>query len=143
MPDDDTVTIPRSEYLALVAAARGEAPPPPFMLRGPQHERLSVRPEALEGRAAPVHASRPSARTDAIPEAVADAIRGGATPILAFRRHHGLTLRELSDRSGVALGYLSEIERGRRPGTITAWSRIAAALGTTIDVLVHGVTPRP
>ena len=99
--DDDTVTIPRAEYLALLARS-------------------------------------------AIPHDVADAIRRGDTPILAFRRHHRLTLRQLSDRSGIALGYLSEIERRRRPGTITAWSRIAQALGTTIDTLVHGLdAPSP
>ena len=65
-----------------------------------------------------------------IPHAVALAIMGGERPVLAFRRHHGMTLRDLAARTGIAAGYLSEIERGLKPGS-------AAALGTTIDVLVQ------
>ena len=45
-------------------------------------------------------------------------------------------MRGLSVRSGVGLSYLSEIERGRKPGPVTAWTRIAEAFGTTIDALV-------
>ena len=35
------------------------------------------------------------------------------------------------------MGYLSEIERGRKPGSTSALARIARALGATIDVLVN------
>ena len=42
-----------------------------------------------------------------------------------------------SERTGIAVGYLSEIERGRKPGSAAALSRIAAALGATIDVLAQ------
>ena len=48
-----------------------------------------------------------------------------------------ISLRELSRRSGVSLSYLSEIERGRKPGSVAAMTRIAA-LGVTIDSLVIG-----
>ena len=61
---------------------------------------------------------------------------GGTSPIRAFRHHQGLTLRELSGRSGVALSYLSEIEHGRKPGSVTALTRVAETFGTTIDALV-------
>ena len=50
--------------------------------------------------------------------------------------YRGPTLRGLLGRSGVGLSYLSEIERGRKPGSVTAWTRIAEAFGTTIDALV-------
>ena len=50
--------------------------------------------------------------------------------------YRGPTLRGLSGRSGVGLSHLSEIERGRKPGSVTAWTRIAEAFGTTIDALV-------
>ena len=46
-------------------------------------------------------------------------------------------LRELSEKTGVAAGYISEIERGLKPGSTSALARIAGALGTTIDVLVN------
>lgn len=55
---------------------------------------------------------------------------------VADRRRQGLTLRELSGRSGVALSCLSEIERGRKPGSVAALTRVAETFGTTIDALV-------
>ena len=60
----------------------------------------------------------------------------GANPVSAFRKHLGITLRDLSERTGVAASYLSEIERGLKLGSAAALLRIANALGTTIDTLV-------
>ena len=71
-----------------------------------------------------------------VPHEVALAIIDGKRPILAFRNHQGVTLQELSERTGLAVSYLSEIERGIKPGSTSALVPIAAALGTTIDVLV-------
>ena len=62
-------------------------------------------------------------------EAALDIIRG-KSPILAFRNYRGITLRELSEGTEIAVGYLSEIERGRKPGSTWALARIAGALGT-------------
>ena len=71
-----------------------------------------------------------------IPHEVALAIMRGANPVTAFRSHSGITLRDLSEKTGVSASYLSEIERGLKPGSATTLSRIAGALGTTIDSLV-------
>lgn len=71
-----------------------------------------------------------------VPHDVALDIMRGKGPVLAFRNHRGLTLRELSEKTGVAAGYISEIERGLKPGSTTALARIASALDTTIDALV-------
>ena len=71
-----------------------------------------------------------------VPHEVALAIMRGKSPVLAFRSHLGLTLRELSARTGIAASYLSEIERGRKAGSASALARVADALGTTIDTLV-------
>ena len=72
-----------------------------------------------------------------IPHEVALAIMDGDRPVVAYRRHCGLTLRDLAARTGLAVGYLSEIERGLQPGSTSALSRIADAVGTTIDTLVR------
>ena len=72
-----------------------------------------------------------------VPHEVALAIMDGKRPILAFRNYHGLSLQELSQRTGLAVGCLSEIESGIEPGPASALARIAAALGTTINVLVR------
>ena len=71
-----------------------------------------------------------------VPHKVALAIMDGKRPILAFRNHLGITRQELSERTGLAVSYLSEIERGIKPGSASALARIARALGTTIDALV-------
>ena len=39
-------------------------------------------------------------------------------------------------RTGIAASYLSEIERGIKPGSTASLSRIADASDTTLDVLV-------
>ena len=65
----------------------------------------------------------------------------GERPLAAFRRHRGLTLRGLAERTGIAASYLSEIERGRKPGSAAALARIAAALDTTVDVLLSDARP--
>lgn len=113
MTDRDTVTLPRAEYEALL-------------------ERNSELADTL----AAVEADD-GAR---VPHEVALAIIRGEGPLLAFRNHLGLTLRELSARTGIAASYLSEIERGRKPGSTSALARIADAFGSTIDALI--VEPR-
>ena len=72
-----------------------------------------------------------------VPHKVALAIMDGTRPTLAFRNHRGLTLQELSERSGLAVGYLSEIERGIKPGSASDLARIAGALGTTTATLIN------
>ena len=71
-----------------------------------------------------------------VPHEVAVAILRGQSPILAFREQLGITQRELSASTGISVSYLSEIECGRKPGSTSALTRIARALGTTIDALV-------
>ena len=110
MTETDSVTLTRSEYDALIA-----------------------RTEELEDTLA----ARMADDGSRIPHEVALAIMDGERPVVAYRRHRGLTLRQLAARTGLAVGYLSEIERGLKPGSTSALSRIADAVGTTIDTLVR------
>ncbi len=72
---------------------------------------------------------------------VALAIIRGQSPLVAFRTHCGLTLRELARRTGVSLSYLSEIERDRKPGSTATLTKIAATLNTTVDTLLSDRSP--
>ena len=99
------------------------------------YDALVTRTEELEDRVAALDADDGSR----IPHEVALAIMRGESPFVAFRNHLGLTLRDLSARTGLGAGYLSEIERGLKLGSAASLSRIAGALGTTIDVLVNTV----
>ena len=109
MTSEEAISVPRTEYEALID-----------------------RNSELEDRLAALEADDGSR----VPHEVALAIIRGESPVLAFRRHLGLTLRELSARTGIAASYLSEIERGRKPGSTSALARIAAAVGATIDSLL-------
>ena len=71
-----------------------------------------------------------------VPHEIAVDIIHGMNPIRAYRKHRGMTLRQLSEKTGIAAGYISEIERGLKKGSVSALARVADALGTTIDVLV-------
>ncbi len=71
-----------------------------------------------------------------IPHPVARAIIRGQSPIVAFRTHRGLTLRELARRTGISPSDLSEIERHPKPGSTATLTRIATTLNTTIDTLL-------
>lgn len=97
-----------------------------------EYDALITRKEELENRLAAFDADDGSR----IPHEVALAIMRGGSPFIAFRNHLGVTLRELAARTGIAASYLSEIERGIKPGSTAALSRIADAFGTTLDVLV-------
>ena len=99
------------------------------------YDALIARNEELEDRLAAIDADDGSR----IPHAVALAIMRGQRPLAAFRNHRGLTLRGLAEQTGIAASYLSEIERGRKPGSAAALSRISAALDTTIDALLSDV----
>ena len=70
-----------------------------------------------------------------IPHPVALAVIRGDSPLSAFRSYRRLTLRELAKSSGVTASYISEIERGIKPGSMIALARLAKALDTTIDAL--------
>ena len=55
--------------------------------------------------------------------------------IRALRKEHGLSLEQLSEKSGVALATLSRLENGRGTGTFRTHRKIAEALGLAITEL--------
>ena len=71
-----------------------------------------------------------------IPHEVVEAVHKGIHPVRAWRTHRGLTLQELSEASRTPVGYLSEIETRKKPGSIAAFKSLARALQTELDMLV-------
>jgi len=55
------------------------------------------------------------------------------------RKAHGLTLANMSDRTGVSLGYLSQIELGKNSASIETLYRICLALGMKMSELFQSV----
>ena len=52
------------------------------------------------------------------------------------------TLREVSEKAGVSLGYLSEVERGQKEASSELLSSIAEALGVSTAQLLRMVADR-
>jgi DNA-binding XRE family transcriptional regulator len=59
----------------------------------------------------------------------------GESSIKLWREHRGLTQQELAKRAGISKPYLSQIETGKRQGTVETLSAIARSLDVPLDVL--------
>jgi len=70
-----------------------------------------------------------------------DKLLAAKTPLAFWRKHRGLTQQALSQTTGIAQGFISEIENGSKSGDIQTIARIAQALGVTIDDLVAQPDP--
>lgn len=92
--------------------------------------RLAARAEDIEDAdaIAQAKAADDGAR---IPGAVAFAIAGGTHPVRAWREHHAMTQAALAQAAGISKGYLSQVEAGRRTGTVDTLRALAQALGVT------------
>ena len=58
------------------------------------------------------------------------------------RAAENLTLREVSARAQVSLGYLSELERGRKEASSELLNAICEALGVPLSALLRQVSDR-
>ena len=58
------------------------------------------------------------------------------------RLQKGRTLRQVASRASVALGYLSEVERGQKEASSEILASVAEALDTPISVIMHEVGDR-
>jgi DNA-binding XRE family transcriptional regulator len=60
----------------------------------------------------------------------------GENPVAVWREYRGLTAKALAETAGITQAYLSQIETGKRDGTVGTMKKIAEALKVTIDDLV-------
>lgn len=63
-----------------------------------------------------------------LPAEVTAAMLAGSTLLRALRRHRKITQSDLAEKTGLAQGYISDIESGRKVGSEETLSRIAAVL---------------
>jgi XRE family transcriptional regulator, regulator of sulfur utilization len=76
------------------------------------------------------------ARLPAEPEAALSSVAIGAR-VKALRESAGLSLRDLSERSGVSAPMLSQVERGETSPTLTVAARIASGLELRLSQLLR------
>src|SRR5438552_18440936 len=77
-----------------------------------------------------------SGEEELIPAEIVDRILAGENRVRVWREHRGLTVKALADKAGVTAAYLSQVETGKRDGTLGTSRKLAGALGVTRDELV-------
>ncbi|HKS87785.1 MAG TPA: helix-turn-helix transcriptional regulator [Pseudolabrys sp.] len=114
----EVAVLPRKEYEALAAKA-AEADED----AGTARLVARARKEIAEG--APL-----------VPMEVVERIAAGDHPIRAMREWRDMTQMELSYRTDIGQGYISDLETGRRKGTAAALRAIAQTLRVPLDILI-------
>lgn len=71
-----------------------------------------------------------------VPSAMVDRILAGESLVRVWREHRGLTVSALAEMAGIAQPYLSQIETGKREGTLQTMKKVAGALRVKLDDLV-------
>jgi hypothetical protein len=82
-------------------------------------------------------ARRAAGEQEILPDSMVARLLAGEHPVKVWREHRRLKRAALVERAGIASGYLSEIEAGKKPGSVDAYRKIAKALDVTIDDLVR------
>jgi hypothetical protein len=70
-----------------------------------------------------------------LPKAIVDRLTAGESPIRVIREWRDVTQLELQARTKLSQSYLSDLENGRRRGTVDALASIARALKVPLDLL--------
>ena len=71
-----------------------------------------------------------------VPFELVKRIAGGEHPVRVWRDYRGMKAGELAATARIAASYLSDIENGKKPGSVKAMKRIADALNVTVDDLI-------
>jgi Helix-turn-helix len=108
---EELIILPRAEYEALVDAA-GEA------------VEMAADVAIYDARKADLAAGRDAV----LPAEVSAAMLRGDSLLKALRKWRGISQTDLSNRTGFAQGYLSDLESGRRQGPPATLRAIADAL---------------
>jgi DNA-binding XRE family transcriptional regulator len=70
---------------------------------------------------------------ETVPVEIVDRLLAGESPIRVWREYRGMTLEQLGTAVGKRKGYLSEIESGKKTGTLKTLRAIAGALRVDLD----------
>jgi len=71
-----------------------------------------------------------------VPAAVIRRLAAGEAPLRVWRAHRGLSLRALAATAGISAAMLSEMETGKKEGSVRTLLALARALGVDMDDLV-------
>ncbi len=123
-----------SRRSGLVAGSRHGQPDWIAMRRG-EYEALMRAAEDAADAGLLRHAAADRREANYLPAALVERMIGGECAVRIWREHRGLSAVALARKAGVPPSYLSEIERGRKPGSVKALSALAHALDLDLDDL--------
>jgi len=115
----DTILVDRAEYEAL-------------------KQRADLLERELDARDAAFLDAAASGRTasEYLDAASVRRLLMGDHPVAVWRAARGMSPTQLARLSGVGRSYVVEIESGRKPGSVAAYVKLAAALGIQVDDLL-------
>ena len=93
--------------------------------------------EADARSVAEFHEAYVAGREFLVPDEIMRRELAGESSVNLWREHRGLTQQELASRAGISKPYLSQIETGKRQGTVETLSALARALNVPLDVLTE------
>lgn len=72
-----------------------------------------------------------------LPDDILDNLAAGTqSPLKILRKHRGLTQADLACKAGISRPYLTEIETGRKTGSLKAMKNLAGVLGVNVTYLL-------
>ena len=81
------------------------------------------------------HEAYAAGREFMVPDEILRRELAGESPIKLWRERRGLTQQELAEKAGISKPYLSQIETGKRQGTVETLSALARSLDIPLDML--------
>jgi len=72
-----------------------------------------------------------------IPAEIVDRVLAGENRVRVWREHREMSLKDLAEAAGVTPAYLSQVETGKRDGTLDTCRKLARALRVTPDELAR------
>ena len=81
------------------------------------------------------HEAYSAGREFLIPDDIMRRELAGESPLKLWREHRGLTQQDVAIRAGISKPYLSQIETGKRQGTVETLLAVARALDIPFDIL--------
>jgi DNA-binding XRE family transcriptional regulator len=72
-----------------------------------------------------------------IPAEIVNRILAGENRVCVWREHRGMSPKDLAEAAGVTPAYLSQVETGKRDGTLDTCRKLVRALRVTLDELAR------
>ena len=92
--------------------------------------------DLIDGLQADVVLARIEAGEETWPMELVEELLSTDSRIRTYRAYRGLTVSELAAAAGISQPYLSEIETGKKTGSVDVLKRIASVLKVDLDDLV-------